>query len=87
MLRSEQARDQSKETATVTIGVNIYALVAQIVVAFGIFLLPIILGFTVVRRDANRLGEPGWVWALLTIPLGWLTILAYVIVRALLPRR
>jgi len=69
--------------------VNGAGLVAQIVTLMGIliaFLLPIILGFTVVRADANRLGEQGWVWALLTIPLGWLTILAYVVVRALLPR-
>ncbi len=69
--------------------VNGGSLVAQGVALIGIliaFLLPIILGFTVVRADANRLGEQGWVWALLTIPLGWLTILAYVVVRALLPR-
>ena len=69
--------------------VNGPALVAQVAVYIGIlivFLLPIILGFTVIRADANRLGEQGWVWALLTIPLGWLAILAYVIVRALLPR-
>ncbi len=69
--------------------VNGGSLVAQFVALIGIliaFLLPIILGFTVVRADANRLGEQGWVWALLTIPLGWLTILAYVVVRALLPR-
>ena len=69
--------------------VNGAGLVAQIVTLMGIliaFLLPIILGFTIVRADANRLGEQGWVWALLTIPLGWLTILAYVVVRALLPR-
>lgn len=70
--------------------VNGPSLVAQVFLLIGIlvtFLLPIILGFTVIRTDANRLGEPGWVWALLTIPLGWLAILAYVVVRALLPRR
>jgi uncharacterized membrane protein len=69
--------------------VNGAGLVAQIMILIGILialLLPIILGFTVVRADANRLGEQGWVWAPLTIPLGWLTILAYVVVRALLPR-
>ena len=70
-----------------TIGVNGGALAAQLVALLLIFLLPIILGFTVVRADADRMGEQGWVWALLTIPLGWLTILAYVVVRALLPRR
>ena len=46
------------------------------------WLLPIILGFTVVRADANRNGQPGWLWALLTIPFGWLTILIYVAIRA-----
>lgn len=73
-----------------TVGINAGSLIAQIIALVAlvvIFLLPIILGFTVVRADARRLGEPGWVWALLTIPLGWLTILAYVVVRALLPRR
>lgn len=67
-------------------GFNVAALVAQII-ALLVILVPIVLGFTVVRPDANRLGEPGWVWALLTIPLGWLAILAYVVTRALLPRR
>ena len=74
----------------VSVGVNPFALGAQLLILLipilG-FLLPIILGFTVVRADANRLGENGMVWALLTIPLGWLTILAYMVVRALLPRR
>ncbi|HET9110764.1 MAG TPA: hypothetical protein VFN78_08065 [Ktedonobacterales bacterium] len=71
----------------VAVGVNVFALLAQIGVGVFFVLLPIVLGFTAVRRDANRLGEPGWVWALLTIPLGWLTVLAYVVTRALLPRR
>jgi len=70
-----------------TIGINVMSLIAQFVAFALIFLLPIILGFTVVRIDARRLGEQGWVWALMTIPLGWLTILAYIVVRALLPRR
>lgn len=70
-----------------SVGINAGSLIAQVVAIVGILLLPIILGFTVVRADARRLGEPGWVWALMTIPLGWLTILAYLVVRALLPRR
>ena len=49
------------------------------------FLLPIVLGFTFVRADADRLGQPGWLWALITIPLGWLALLAYLIVRAVGP--
>lgn len=43
---------------------------------------PIVFGFTLVLVDANDRGQPGWLWALLTIPFGWLTILAYVVVRA-----
>ena len=46
--------------------------------------LPWILGFTFVRTDADRRGQPGWLWAVLTLPLGWLAILGYLIVRALL---
>jgi len=70
--------------------VNPVALGSQLlflIVPIGLFLLPVILGFTVVRSDANRIGERGLIWALLTIPLGWLTILAYMVVRSLLPRR
>lgn len=70
-----------------SVGVNWVSLAAQLAALILILLLPVILGFTIVRADARRLGEPGWVWALLTIPLGWLTILAYVVTRALLPRR
>lgn len=44
--------------------------------------LPWILGFTFVRVDADRHGQPGWLWAVLTLPLGWLAILGYLIVRA-----
>lgn len=46
------------------------------------WLLPIILGFTAVRADADQHGQPGWLWAVLTIPFGWLTILIYVAIRA-----
>lgn len=46
------------------------------------WLLPIILGFTVVRADADRRSQPGWLWALLTIPFGWLTLLVYAVIRA-----
>jgi len=35
-----------------------------------------------VRADANRHGQPGWLWAVLTIPFGWLAILIYVAIRA-----
>src|SRR5262249_34967879 len=30
-------------------------------------------------RDANRRGQPGWLWALLTLPLSWVARLAYVV--------
>jgi hypothetical protein len=46
------------------------------------WLIPIILGFTFVRADADRHGQPGWLWAVLTIPFGWLVILIYAIIRA-----
>ena len=45
--------------------------------------IPFLLGVTYVRTDADRRGQPGWLWALLTIPLGWIVILGYVIVRSL----
>ncbi len=48
------------------------------------WLIPIIVGFTMVRQDADRLGQPGILWAALTIPFGWLAILAYVIVHAVI---
>ncbi|HEX8983720.1 MAG TPA: hypothetical protein VF792_13180 [Ktedonobacterales bacterium] len=48
---------------------------------------PIIVGFTFVRVNANRIGQPGWLWAFLTIPLGWIAILAYLVVRAITPTR
>lgn len=70
-----------------SVGVNWASLAAQLAALIFFLILPVILGFTIVRADARRLGEPGWVWALMTIPLGWLTILAYVVARALLPRR
>ena len=44
--------------------------------------IPIIIGFTYVRADANRRGQPGWLWGVLTIPFGWLAILAYALARA-----
>lgn len=45
--------------------------------------LPWVIGFTFVRIDADRHGQPGWLWAILTLPLGWIAILGYVVVRAL----
>jgi hypothetical protein len=47
------------------------------------FMVPWIIGFTYILPDANRRGQPGLLWALLTLPLGWITVLAYAVVRAL----
>ena len=58
----------------------------EALIFFVLLLLPWILGFTFVRADANRHGQPGWLWAVLTLPLGWIAILGYVVVRALLPQ-
>ncbi len=71
-----------------SLAVNLVALSVQLVVLVCVFFAPIALGFTVVRGDANRLGQPGWLWAMLTIPFGWLALLVYSIVRAFMqPRR
>lgn len=58
-----------------------FALIFYLMFLAFIFVLPIILGFTFVRSDANRLGQPGWLWAALSIPLGWLALLIYAILR------
>ncbi len=67
-------------------GVHLFDLVPLLIAAVGI-ILPIALGFTYVRLDANRIGQPGWLWAFLTIPLGWIAILGYLVVRAMTPTR
>ncbi|MGO8949554.1 MAG: hypothetical protein ACLQUY_18265 [Ktedonobacterales bacterium] len=48
-----------------------------------LYAIPIILGFTWIRLDANRWGQPGIIWAILTIPFGWVAVLVYVVIRAL----
>lgn len=47
-----------------------------------IFAPPILVGFLWIRPDADMRGQPGLLWALLTIPLTWVAVLAYVVVRA-----
>jgi hypothetical protein len=47
-----------------------------------LWIVPVVIGFTYVRADANRQGQPGWLWGVLAIPFGWLAILAYVVTRA-----
>ena len=52
-------------------------LIARLVFFTLLFVIPWIIGLTYVRRDANRRGQPGWLWALVTFPFGWLAVLAY----------
>jgi hypothetical protein len=47
-----------------------------------IFLIPIIIGFAYILPDANRRGQPGLLWAVVTIPFNWTAVIAYLIVRA-----
>ncbi len=49
----------------------------------GFFLGAPIIGFVYIRADADQSGQPGWLWALATVFLSWLAVLAYLIVRAL----
>jgi hypothetical protein len=44
---------------------------------------PWVVGFAWMLPDANRRGQPGVLWALVTIPLSWVAVLAYLIVRAI----
>lgn len=66
---------------------NIFYVIFRFAFFAIVFLLPIIIGFTAVRSDANRLGQPGWLWAVLSIPLGWLALLVYAILRWFTPPR
>jgi hypothetical protein len=64
-------------------GVHISAAVLLLgCLALLIFLIPIIIGFAYILPDANRRGQPGLLWALLTIPFNWTAVLVYVIVRS-----
>lgn len=46
------------------------------------YLIPILVGFTWVRADADRSGQPGTLWAVLSIPFGWFTVLVYLALRS-----
>jgi hypothetical protein len=50
-----------------------------------IILIPLVIGFVRIRPDADMRGQPGWLWAVLTLPLSWVAILAYLVVRAAVP--
>ena len=53
----------------------------ELIVLIVVWILPLIVGFRYVRPDADRIGQPGIVWALLTIPFSWLAIVFYLVVR------
>lgn len=63
------------------LGVHWYDLIMLFVV-----LIPILIGFLWIRPDANSRGQPGLLWAILTLPLNWVAVLAYLVVRALTPQ-
>lgn len=43
--------------------------------------VPILVGVFWIWPDANRRGQHGWLWALLTIPLGWIAVIIYLVMR------
>jgi ABC-type transport system involved in multi-copper enzyme maturation permease subunit len=53
------------------------------VFVLGFFLGAPIVGFSYIRNDADQSGQPGWLWALATIFMSWIAVLAYLVVRAL----
>jgi hypothetical protein len=61
-------------------------LLLWLVVPAVVVVFPWYLGFTWIRLDANRRGQPGWLWAFVTVPLGWVAILAYLVMRGMAPR-
>jgi hypothetical protein len=54
-----------------------------VLMLYALLALPTVIGVIWIRPDANRVGQPGWLWALATIPLNWVAVLAYLVVRAL----
>lgn len=49
-------------------------------------LAPILIGIFWIGPDADRRGQPGWLWTLLTIPFGWITVILYLVLREVAPR-
>jgi len=49
-------------------------------------LAPILIGIFWIGPDADQRGQPGWLWTLLTIPFGWMTVIFYLVLRDVLPR-
>ncbi len=42
-----------------------------------------IIGFVYILPEANKNGLPGWLWALSTVFLSWIAVLAFLIVSSL----
>lgn len=61
---------------------TLHTLVAYLL-TLAFFLLPPFIGFGYIRADADRNGQPGWLWAVSTLALSWLAVLAYLIARYL----
>lgn len=55
----------------------------ELIVLVVIWVMPITIGFRYIRPDADRIGQPGIAWALLTIPFSWLGVVFYLVVRML----
>ncbi len=52
------------------------------IVLIFLTIIPIVVGLFWIAPDAHRRGQPGWLWALLTIPFGWITVVVYAVLRA-----
>jgi hypothetical protein len=65
-----------------SIGFSPVGLIILLPVVACLTVVPWIVGFAYMRPDANRRGQPGTLWALLTLPLSWLAVLVYLAVRA-----
>ena len=55
--------------------------VITLLIIVVMLITPIAIGFAWILPDANRRGQPGALWAILTLPLGWLAVLGYLIAR------
>lgn len=56
------------------------------VVALVQVLAPLMIGALWIYPDAQRRGLPGVLWTALTLPLGWLAVLAYLVARTVRAR-
>jgi hypothetical protein len=70
-----------------SIGFSLFALIILLPLVACLTVVPWIVGFAYILPDANRRGQPGALWALLTLPLSWLAVLVYLAVRAGTPPR